>query len=44
MKVNEYEVVSNCCGSLRWLGETDICSECKEHAEFISEGEEDEKG
>ena len=28
-------MVSNCCGATRWLGETDICSECKEHADFI---------
>jgi hypothetical protein len=25
---------SDCCGADRWLG-TDICSECREHAEFI---------
>ena len=42
MKVNEYEMVSNCCGALRWIGETDMCSECKEHAEFIREEYEDE--
>ena len=30
---------SNCCGALRWLGETDMCSECKEHAEFQEEEE-----
>ena len=32
-------MVSNCCGALRWLGETDICTECKEHAEFEEEEE-----
>ena len=25
---------SNCCGSGRWLDETDICEDCLEHAEF----------
>jgi len=25
---------SNCCGSGRWLDETDRCGECKEHAVF----------
>ena len=29
--------ISNCCGALRWL-ETDMCAECKEHAEFEEEG------
>ena len=29
------EIVSNCCGAPRWLDETDICSDCKEHADFI---------
>jgi hypothetical protein len=24
---------SNCCGANRWL-EADICSQCKEHADF----------
>ena len=28
---------SNCCGASRWFDETDICSECKEHAEFYTE-------
>ena len=26
-------ILSNCCGAPIW-GETDICSDCKEHAEF----------
>ena len=27
---------SNCCGASRYLNlETDICGDCKEHAEFI---------
>ena len=28
------EVVSDCCGASP-LWETDLCSECREHAEFI---------
>ena len=32
-------LVSDCCGASRWLGETDMCAECKEHAEFEEEGE-----
>lgn len=30
--------LSNCCGASRW-GETDICSDCKEHADFYNEEE-----
>lgn len=30
--------VSDCCGAERWL-ETDICSDCKEHADFVDEEE-----
>ena len=26
--------ISNCCGSIPW-NDTDICAECKEHANFI---------
>jgi hypothetical protein len=26
--------VSKCCGSIPW-NDTDICAECKEHADFI---------
>ncbi len=26
---------SNCCGAAAW-NETDICSDCLEHAEFIN--------
>jgi hypothetical protein len=33
------EEFSNCCGASRW-GETDVCSDCKEHAEFNEENEE----
>ena len=25
---------SNCCGASEWMDNTDICSDCKEHAEF----------
>ena len=25
---------SNCCGASEWMDNTDICSYCKEHAEF----------
>lgn len=28
------EELSNCCGANRWYDESDICSECKEHADF----------
>jgi hypothetical protein len=30
----EFYWVSECCGAERWM-ETDICSDCKEHAEFM---------
>jgi len=30
--------VSDCCGAEPW-GETDLCSECKEHAEFEDEND-----
>ena len=33
------EEVSNCCGAARWMEETDICSDCKEHADFEDEDE-----
>jgi len=29
----EEYIGSNCCGASQWL-ETDLCSECLEHAEF----------
>ena len=29
--------ISNCCGAYRWLINTDICSECLEHAEWEEE-------
>ena len=28
-------LVSECCGSIPW-NDTDICAECKEHADFIA--------
>ncbi len=32
--------LSNCCGAPRWMDlESDICSECKEHADFTMEDE-----
>jgi len=31
------EELSNCCDASRWLDETDICSDCKEHADFYTE-------
>ena len=34
------EELSNCCGANRWYDESDICSECKEHACFEEEEEE----
>ena len=34
----EEEVFSNCCGAPRWM-ETDLCSDCKEHADFIEDDE-----
>ena len=44
MKVNEYEIVSNCCGALP-MGEVydslGLCSECREHAEFKETPEDD---
>ena len=33
------EEISNCCGASRWC-DTDICSDCKEHAEFNEENQE----
>ena len=28
------EEFSNCCGAGRWMDDTDICADCKEHADF----------
>jgi len=33
--------LSNCCDAPAW-GETDLCSECKEHAEFYDDEEEEQ--
>ena len=33
---------SNCCGASEWMEGTDICSECKEHAEFDEYSEEED--
>lgn len=30
--------LSNCCGAVQW-GETDLCSNCYEHAEFLTDEE-----
>lgn len=32
---------SDCCGSPEWLDESGICSNCKEHCEFIDEDEDE---
>ena len=34
----EEEIVSNCCSAPEWI-ETGLCSDCKEHAEFINLGD-----
>lgn len=31
---------SNCCGAFEWIEGTEICSACKEHAEFDNYSEE----
>jgi hypothetical protein len=31
--------LSECCDAPRWFDESDICSDCKEHAEFYREEE-----
>lgn len=33
-QVEQWYESSDCCGADRW-NDTDICGECKEHAEFI---------
>lgn len=30
---------SDCCGASEWLGDTGICSECMEHADWNEEVE-----
>lgn len=32
---------SECCGASEWMDETGICSECKEHADFYDEEQEE---
>ena len=32
------EALSDCCGAPPW-GETDLCAECKEHADFLDDEE-----
>lgn len=34
------EWVSNCCSAPEWLDESGICSQCKEHCDFINLAEE----
>ena len=36
-------MMSNCCGANEWMPYSGICSSCKEHAEFIPDGEEEEE-
>ena len=31
-------MISTCCGGSNWL-DMDICSDCKEHSEFINEND-----
>ena len=33
------ELVSNCCSAPEWYDESGICSQCKEHSDFINLGE-----
>jgi hypothetical protein len=42
--VKQGRLISNCCGALPWRGEEEhgICALCKEHCEFVVEGEEEE--
>lgn len=35
------EIVSNCCSAPEWM-HTGLCSECKEHADFIDLNEEND--
>lgn len=37
------EALSDCCGAPAW-GNTDLCSECKEHADFLTDEEFEEMG
>lgn len=32
--IDNWVEVSECCGAERWM-DTDVCSDCKEHAEFM---------
>ena len=36
-------MMSNCCGANEWMPYSGICSDCKEHAEFLPDGEEEEE-
>ncbi len=36
--------VSTCCDAERWLNlESDICSSCKEHADFVEENDNEDE-
>jgi hypothetical protein len=35
-------LISECCGAQKYLENTDICSECLEHADFYDDEEEEE--
>lgn len=34
-------LVSDCCGAVEWLDDTNICGECKEWSEFYDDEEEE---
>ena len=34
-------MMSNCCGANEWMPYSGICSDCKEHSEFLPYGEEE---
>ena len=36
---NDEERLSNCCGAPPLYDESDLCSDCKEHTEFLTEAE-----
>ncbi len=38
--LNVRAMYSNCCSASEWMPYSGICSDCKEHAEFIPDEEE----
>jgi hypothetical protein len=36
-------LISECCGALQYLENTDVCSECLEHADFYDDEEDAEE-